>query len=54
MDRGAWRATDYGVAESQTRLERLSTQHAMYMPCAIPLPCVQAEDVNMVDCHTHG
>ena len=22
MDRGAWRATDYGVAKSQTRLRR--------------------------------
>ena len=25
MDRGAWRATAYGVAKSQTRLKRLST-----------------------------
>ena len=25
MDRGAWWATDHGVAKSQTRLERLST-----------------------------
>ena len=26
MDRGAWRATVHGVAESRTRLERVSTQ----------------------------
>ena len=26
MDRGAWRATVHGVAESQIRLKRLSTQ----------------------------
>ena len=25
MDRGAWQATVYGVAKSQTRLKRLST-----------------------------
>ena len=25
MDRGAWQATIHGVAESQTRLKRLST-----------------------------
>ena len=25
MDRGAWWATDHGVAKSQTRLKRLST-----------------------------
>ena len=27
MDRGAWWATVHGVTESQTGLERLSTQH---------------------------
>ena len=26
MDRGAWRATVYGVAESQTQLKQLSTR----------------------------
>ena len=26
MDRGAWRATDHGVAKSRTRLKRLSLQ----------------------------
>ena len=26
MDRGAWRPTVHGVAESQTRLKQLSTQ----------------------------
>ena len=29
MDRGAWRATVYGVAKSQTRLKRLR-RHASY------------------------
>ena len=28
MDRGAWWAAVQGVAQSQTRLKRLSTQHA--------------------------
>ena len=29
MDRGAWRATVHGVAQSQTRLKSLSTQAAL-------------------------
>ena len=28
MDRGAWRATVHGVAESRTRLKQLGTAHA--------------------------
>ena len=28
MDRGAWRATVYGVTESQTGLAKLSSPHA--------------------------
>ncbi|XP_055419048.1 acetylserotonin O-methyltransferase isoform X3 [Bubalus kerabau] len=35
MDRGAWRAAVHGVAKSQTRLKRLSTQHARLMPFAV-------------------
>ena len=30
MDRGAWQATVHGVAESQTRLKRLSTHTCMH------------------------
>ena len=29
MDRGAWGATFYGVAKSQTRLKQLNTQHTL-------------------------
>ena len=36
MDRGAWRATVYGVTESQTRLSDRACMHAMLfgvIPC---------------------
>ena len=32
MDRGAWQAIVHGVAESQTRLKRLSTHTCMHIP----------------------
>ena len=32
IDRGAWRATAHGVAQSQTRLRELSTTRVTIMP----------------------
>ena len=39
MDRGAWRATVHGVAESQTRLKQLSThpQHTKTLDAILTL-----------------
>ena len=31
MDRGAWQATIHGVAQSQTRMEELSTHMSFYL-----------------------
>ena len=43
MDRGAWRATLYGVAKSQTRLTNCTTislpQHQMLKKTISPLSC---------------
>ena len=43
MDRGAWQATVHGVAKSQTRLKRLSTQHAQtrgrWRPAGVQVDC---------------
>ena len=33
MDRGAWRATDHGVAKTQTRLKQLSTHACRQKDC---------------------
>ena len=49
MDRGAWRATVHGVAESQTRLTQLSTaQHTelrtfMCFYSSTVLPCLKTK-----------
>ena len=37
MDRGAWRATVHGVAESRTRLERLGTHTCKRVFCVLDL-----------------
>ena len=46
MDRGAWWATVYGVAKTQTRLKRLSTDTPIDFMCAeelMLLNCVVME-----------
>ena len=42
MDRGAWRATVYGVAKNQTRLKRLSTH--------TPVGFMSAEELMLLNC----
>ena len=37
MDRGAWRATVYSIAKSQTRLKRLSTHHMVTFLALAPM-----------------
>ena len=36
MDRGAWRATVHGVAQSQIQLKQLSTQACIFYKTAVP------------------
>ena len=40
MDRGAWQATVYSIAKSQTQLKRLSTHIVMFLALAHMHVCV--------------
>ena len=40
MDKGAWQATVYRIAKSQTRLKQLSTQHT-HMGSKVGFPVAQ-------------